>query len=135
MKKCISTIRHSLLWLFCAITVAALPHTTSAQQAADFVYHNGNIYTVLLDQPWAQAVAITGEYFVFVGSNEKVKSYIGPDTKVVDLESKFVTPGFYDMHVHPDLLYEPKYVKQQIQTPPAGPEELREAILKHAQEL
>ena len=34
------------------------------------------------------------------GSNAGVAAHIGPDTEVIDLGGAFVTPGFYDNHVH-----------------------------------
>src|SRR5262245_3989322 len=72
-----------------------------AQQPADVVYRNGEIYTVDAARSWAQAVAIRDGRFVFVGADRDVAPFIGPSTKVVDLGGKFVLPGFVDSHVHP----------------------------------
>ena len=38
----------------------------------------GNIYTVDKNQPKAQAVAIAGGKFIYVGDEAGVKEYIGP---------------------------------------------------------
>ncbi len=70
-------------------------------QYADSVYHTGRIYTVNDEQPWAQAVAIRNGRITFVGSDDAVRSHIGPDTAVIDLHGRMMLPGFQDAHVHP----------------------------------
>jgi predicted amidohydrolase YtcJ len=62
---------------------------------------NGRIYTVNEDQPWAEAVAVKDGKFFIVGSVAEVEAAIGNDTDVVDLESRFVMPGIFDLHSHP----------------------------------
>ena len=57
---------------------------------ADAVYHSGRIYTVNPDQPWAQAVAIRDGKIVFVGSDDAVRSLIGPHTAVHDLRRRLM---------------------------------------------
>jgi len=42
--------------------------------------------------------------FLAVGSVDKIKTLIGPVTKVVDLNGKAVLPGFSDAHCHVLLL-------------------------------
>ena len=72
----------------------------SQAQEADLVLTNGAIWTVDADQPWASAVAVADERFVFVGATEDVARYVGPGTEVIDLAGAFVTAGFNDNHVH-----------------------------------
>jgi predicted amidohydrolase YtcJ len=67
---------------------------------ADTVYLNGNIYTVDERNKTASAMAIKNDRFVFVGSDEAAKDYIGTHTTVFDLKSKTVLPGLIDAHVH-----------------------------------
>lgn len=68
---------------------------------ADLILHNARIYTMEADQPWAAAVVITGNSITAVlNEGEDFKPYVGADTRVVDLQGKFVTPGFIDGHVH-----------------------------------
>jgi len=69
-------------------------------QVADLVLRNGVIWTVDDDNPRAEAMASAGDRILYVGSNSGVEQYIGADTQVIDLAGKFVTPGFYDNHVH-----------------------------------
>lgn len=67
---------------------------------ADTVYLNGNIYTVDDENKTASALAIKGDKFVFVGTDEAAKDYVGDNTKVVDLKEQTVLPGLIDAHVH-----------------------------------
>ncbi|NIS79649.1 MAG: amidohydrolase family protein [Anaerolineales bacterium] len=68
---------------------------------SDLVLKNGSIYTVDQDRTWAEAIAISGEKIIFVGSDEAAESFIGMETEVIDLERKMVLPGFIDSHAHP----------------------------------
>jgi predicted amidohydrolase YtcJ len=72
-------------------------------EKANLILLNASVYTVDKNRTWAQAVAIAGDQIVFVGSNEGIESYIGPETLVTDLEGKMVLPGFVDAHAHPSL--------------------------------
>jgi len=67
---------------------------------ADMVLLNGNILTVSADQPRAEACAILHGKFVFVGSNEEAKKFIGDQTTVMDVTGKTIIPGFNDCHLH-----------------------------------
>jgi hypothetical protein len=51
-------------------------------------------------QPVAQAVAITKNRIVKVGSNQEISPLIGKGTKVVNLEGKTTIPGLIDTHIH-----------------------------------
>ena len=104
-----------------------------AQKTADVVYKNGKIYTVNEKQPRAEAVAINGDRFVFVGSDEAAEKWVGANTKIVDLEGRFVMPGMYDMHLHPDLALAPKIDGELLLTPHADPETVKREILAYAE--
>ena len=60
----------------------------------------GNIYTVDKKQPKAQAAAIAGGKFVYVGDETGVKEYIGPGTEVLRQEGGIILPGFGEGHGH-----------------------------------
>jgi predicted amidohydrolase YtcJ len=86
-----------------ASTIAALFIAFSGQasaQMADFVATNGVFWTVDEDNPRAEAVASLNGRLIYVGSARGVERHIGADTEVIDLDGAFVTPGFYDNHVH-----------------------------------
>jgi len=67
---------------------------------ADVVFKNANVYTVSDRQPRAEAVAVTGDRIVFVGSNEAAQEYVGKNTKVIDLHGRTMLPGLTDAHHH-----------------------------------
>ena len=70
----------------------------SNNDVQDVLYKNGKIYTVDSHDTWAQAVAVKGNKFTFVGSDEEAKSVKA--AKVVDLDGKMVLPGFIEAHAH-----------------------------------
>ena len=67
---------------------------------ADLVARGGLVYTVNDDQPAAEAIAVRGKNIVFVGSDDGVAAYVGPNTRVVELEGRMLMPGIVDAHVH-----------------------------------
>jgi predicted amidohydrolase YtcJ len=69
-------------------------------KAADLVLRNGKIVTVDEARPDAQALAVSGDTIVAVGSNQEIQPYIGAATKVIDLKGALATPGLIDAHVH-----------------------------------
>ena len=76
--------------------------TTVGQQAttADLVLLHGNFYTVDVQHPRAQALAVVGEKILAVGSDAEIEPLIGPDTEVIDLEGKLAVPGLIEGHGH-----------------------------------
>lgn len=84
-----------------AIGMFAVVTSAFAGNSADVVYLNGQIETLNTSQPRVQAVAVADEKFIAIGSDQQVKTFIGPDTKVVDLDQRLVVPGFVDGHTHP----------------------------------
>src|ERR1700676_3499728 len=76
--------------------------SVSAEQGpADLVLMNGKIYTVDTQHPWAYAIAVRVESILDIAdSAADVKSFIGPNTQVVDLHGQCAMPGFNDAHVH-----------------------------------
>jgi len=88
-----SRIGVTLITIYC-LSVPALA------QDADFVVQNGVIWTVDDDNPRAEAIAARNGRIIYVGSNAGAAQHIGSATEVVDLDGSFVTPGFYDNHVH-----------------------------------
>lgn len=90
----------TLLSVLAVFLFASTPASVQPSQTADLIFTNGNVYTVNDKQPHAQAIAVTGDRIVFVGSNSGVKRYQGRKTRVVDLKGATVVPGFADAHAH-----------------------------------
>lgn len=75
--------------------------TSTAPDAADVIFHNGAIYTVNAEMPWAEAVAVRGKKIAHVGSAIDAMKLAGPSTRVVDLKGRMLLPGFVEGHIHP----------------------------------
>ena len=67
---------------------------------AESIFLNGHIYTLDGQNSITQAMATYEGRILAVGSIDKIKTLIGPLTKVVDLNGKAVLPGFSDAHCH-----------------------------------
>jgi len=81
-----------------AVSIACV---RNSNESADIILNNARVYTMDDDQPWAEAVAIKGNKILAVLSDKRhIKRYTGADTRIVDLEGKFVLPGFIDAHTH-----------------------------------
>jgi Predicted metal-dependent hydrolase with the TIM-barrel fold len=90
---------HLLLAPLGALAFAAV--AASAQTTpADLVLRNGKVVTMDAKTPQGQAVAITGDKITAVGSNAAIARYVGPKTKVIDLEGHLAIPGFNESHGH-----------------------------------
>jgi predicted amidohydrolase YtcJ len=73
---------------------------TIAPQPAELVLTGGTVWTGARGRPTGQAVAIRNGRIVMVGSNDDVRRFMGPDTREIHLNGRFVTPGFLDDHTH-----------------------------------
>ena len=85
------------------LAVLALLPVASAQtqvEPATLVLRNGRIATVDEAKPQAQALAARGDTLVAVGTNEDIAPYVGPKTKVIDLQGRRAVPGFIESHGH-----------------------------------
>lgn len=81
--------------LLCVIAAFA------AERPADIAIVDAAVYTLDAARSWAEAVAVRDGRIVYVGSADGVRAWIGADTRVLDLDGRFVLPGFMDSHVHP----------------------------------
>src|SRR5215470_9021639 len=67
---------------------------------ADRILINGNVWTADKSRPRAEALAISGDEILAVGSTNEIIALRSADTSVVDLKGRLVVPGFQDSHVH-----------------------------------
>ena len=72
--------------------------------AADLVLTGGKFFTVDDDNPWAQAVAIKGDKFVYVGDDDGAAAFVSNGTRTSELGGRLVIPGMVDSHTHPGLI-------------------------------
>jgi len=69
-------------------------------EPADTVLRGGVVWTGVEGAPVAEAVAVRDGRVAAVGSAAEVAGLEGPGTRVVELEGRFVMPGFVDSHTH-----------------------------------
>jgi predicted amidohydrolase YtcJ len=85
-------------------TLAALTAVAAAPRAsappADRIFLNGRVWTADAERPRAQALAVSGELVMAVGTDAEIRRFAGPETVTVDLRGRFVAPGFHDAHLH-----------------------------------
>ncbi len=88
--------------LVALIVLAALASAARSQatQPADLIVTGGRIYTVDATRPMAEAFAVRGGRFVFVGSARGAMTLKGPKTQLLDLHGAAAYPGFIDGHAH-----------------------------------
>jgi len=67
---------------------------------ADLALIDGNVLTMDSSQPSAEAVAVTKDRIVKVGTNEEINRWIGKTTKIINLQGRTVVPGLIDSHIH-----------------------------------
>ncbi len=104
----------ALTWLLMS-SLLGFSQSTKTSQVADRIFTNGDVLTgavILITKNGAsvsvkgmalqraQAIAVTGERIVAVGTNEEIQKFNGKRTEVIDLGGHFVMPGFNDAHIH-----------------------------------
>lgn len=102
------TLRSFFVFFFLATNLfgTKLMAQTTSQQAADTIYIHANIYTgVVSDSSFhavrrAEAMAVSGDKLIAVGSESDITKLRGPQTELIDLNGHFVMPGFNDAHMH-----------------------------------
>ena len=82
------------------VTSAMVTDTFAQKPAADLIIHNAKVWTVDVNKPQAQAVAVLHNRIVAVGSENKVMAWRGKHTAVIDAKGRRLLPGFNDAHVH-----------------------------------
>ena len=70
------------------------------RSTADLILKNGIVYTMDANRPKAQAVAVIGNRIAVVGVDADVDPFIGPDTRVIDLQGQTLVPGLKESHGH-----------------------------------
>ena len=83
-----------------SVAVAALVVNGSPLMAADLVITGAKVMTMDEARPLAEAIAITGDRIVAVGSLAELQTEITSSTLVYDLKGALVLPGFQDDHNH-----------------------------------
>ena len=94
MKKLLLLIALSLLLAACGQEDEPQKHVADDLK----LFAGGTVYTGNPEQPLAEAVVVSGNRIVFVGTRQEAEGY--PAGAVIDLEGAFMYPGFTDAHAH-----------------------------------
>lgn len=97
-----STLRSSLL--FTGLFIILFQFSSCSEKKtpiADLILHNANILTIDKSFSKAKTLIIKDGQIIHVGKNAQFKKYVGPETKVIDINGKTVLPGFIEPHTHP----------------------------------
>ncbi|MGW8282149.1 MAG: amidohydrolase family protein, partial [Gemmatimonadota bacterium] len=95
-----NAIRLSACLLFACGPVGCADDYSAESRPANLVLRNGAIVTMDEKIPRATAVAMTGDRISWVGDESGIESWIGPETKVVDLAGRLAVPGLIEGHAH-----------------------------------
>jgi predicted amidohydrolase YtcJ len=83
-----------------AIVLGALLLAGASATQADRIFVNARVWTGDPASPRAEALAVSGDRLLAVGTRAEALRFQGPRTEVVDLRGRFVAPGFNDAHLH-----------------------------------
>lgn len=75
------------------------PERTGANPA-DLVLLNGRVLTSDGESRTVEAFAVKDGRFTYIGDDEGIAGFVGPDTGIIDAGGRVVTPGFIDSHCH-----------------------------------
>lgn len=83
-----------------SLVLASLPAVVAGEPGADVILRNGKVWTVNPERPEVAAVAVLAGRIVAAGSDDDMRPFQGPKTRLIDLAGRRVVPGFHDSHVH-----------------------------------
>ncbi len=102
----------AVLFIHCGWVSSASSQFVTQQQAqadsgssqsdspVDTIITGGKVLTCNAQMSIADAIAISGNKIVAVSSNAVIQKLAGPDTKRIDAQGRFITPGLIDSHLH-----------------------------------
>jgi predicted amidohydrolase YtcJ len=95
-KVFFTTLFTLIVMPFYSISLLAQNVPTELIHYPDFIFHNGEVLTADADRDFtiAEAVAVRGNKIFKVGSNTDIQRLVGPNTRVIDLRGRSLTPGF-----------------------------------------
>jgi predicted amidohydrolase YtcJ len=83
------------------VAIVALGTSSAAQQPrADLILVRGRVLTVDTNDRVAEAIAVSGNRIVGLGTTAEVERLAAPNARRIDLQGRTVTPGLLDAHAH-----------------------------------
>src|SRR5215469_11892350 len=105
---------------FFAALLLCVPALLAQQppRSADLVVRGGKVITVDSSGTIASGVAVVAGHIAAVGEASDINAWIGPQTRVIELNGRTLLPGFIDAHSHVLGLAESEHAMVPIQAPP-----------------
>jgi len=72
----------------------------SSKTSPELCFTHARVFTSNPDQPSAEALAVSGNQIIAVGSNAEILALKRSDTRLIDAQGCSLLPGFIDCHVH-----------------------------------
>ena len=91
----------SIILMLLSSSIACDEGSVNPTTEGEYVYFNGQIYTVNSSQPWADAMFVKDGVIKYVGDDDTAKEMATEGATMIDLGGKFVMPGIHDVHMHP----------------------------------
>ncbi len=73
---------------------------SSPPQIANLILFNGKLWTGNPHNPIAEAVAVSGDMIIGVGSTDEIMKFANSSTHAIDVDGRLILPGFIDCHTH-----------------------------------
>ncbi len=81
------------------LLIAAMSCQTK-KTPVDLLIKGGTIYTMDVNSPVVEAIAVNADTIVYAGKLLEAEKYVGANTEVMDLKETTLTPGFIESHGH-----------------------------------
>lgn len=93
-------LRRGVPALLLALVTLAACSSYEPGEPADLVLVNGRVVTLDSTVAEAEGVAVTDGRIVAVGSSREMRSRVGPETELIDLDGRLAIPAFIEGHGH-----------------------------------
>lgn len=88
-----------------------LIEVAQGKRPADLYLKGGTVINVFTGELLQQNVSIYKDRIAYVGESD---ASIGPETKVTEIQGKYLSPGFIETHAHPWVVYNPVSLTEKI---------------------
>lgn len=89
----------------------ALVEVSKGVRPADLYIRGGRLINVYSGEIFEANVAVCRDRIAYVGLRQDM---IGPETKVIEAESCYLSPGYIEPHTHPWALYNPASLSEAV---------------------
>jgi predicted amidohydrolase YtcJ len=85
---------------FALLTLSLAVGCAAPKPTADLILTGGKIATMDAETPFVEALAVKAGKILAIGDAATIGALRGEQTRVVELDGRFVSPGFTDAHAH-----------------------------------